>query len=194
LIRFTHFDSGNLQTVWTFSGFDVNGASTTEMVIPELPGSTTSIRFFEGFSHPMNGTFSADSTSTDSLATLANASLATAASKTAQHELYSAALRIENPNFHSPDTIDCATCHVGNAARLLIGDDVLGQTATDNPAQFLRDPKFVSARSMKQTTSVRDQSLNLHMLSYRNDALMIGQRVINETASVVAYVNGTLLH
>jgi hypothetical protein len=34
----------------------------------------------------------------------------------------------------------------------------------------------------------------VHMLSYRNDSLMIGQRVINETASVVAYVNGVLLH
>jgi hypothetical protein len=103
-------------------------------------------------------------------------------------------LRIENPNFHSPNTIDCASCHVGQAARLLIGDDVLGLSATDNPNLFARNPKYVSARSMKQTTNVRTQPLNVHMLSYRNDKLMIGQRVINETAATVAYVNSALLN
>jgi hypothetical protein len=30
------------------------------------------------------------------------------------------------------------------------------------------------------------------MISYQNSSLMIGQRVINETANVVAYVNGVM--
>ena len=67
---------------------------------------------------------------------------------------------------------------------------MLGLSATGNANLFARDPKFVSARSMKQTTNVRTQPLNVHMLSYRNDQLMIGQRVIDETAATVAYVNG----
>ena len=41
---------------------------------------------------------------------------------------------------------------------------------------------------------VPKQPLNVHMLSYRNDQLMIGQRVINEAAATVAYVNGVVLH
>jgi hypothetical protein len=194
LIRFTHFQSSNLQTVWGFSGFDVNGSTTTPMVIPNIPNKGTSVSFFQGFASPMNGGFTPESTAKDSVTLLANASNAKAASKSAQQASYDAALRIENPGFHSPNTIDCASCHVGQAARLLIGDDVLGLSATGNPNLFVRDPKFVSARSMKQTTNVRTQPLNVHMLSYRNDQLMIGQRVINETAATVAYVNGTILH
>jgi hypothetical protein len=195
LIRFTHFQSSNLQTVWNFSGFDVTGTSTTKpMVIPTLPNSSTTVGFFEGFSKPMKGGFTPESMHADSVTILANVDKAKAASATARKKAYNGALRIENPNFHSPNTIDCASCHVGQAARLLIGDDVLHMTAVGNPNLFQRDPKFVSATSMKQTTSVRDQPLNVHMLSYRNDELMIGQRVINETAGVVAYVNGVLLH
>jgi hypothetical protein len=198
LIRFTHFKSGNLQTTWTFSGFDVGGTkaapTTTAMVIPAMPANTTSVKFFEGFGHPMQGTFAPESIAKDAITSLVNAAKAQAANSAARKALYDAALRIENPQFHSPNTIDCASCHVGQAARLLIGDDVLGLSAAGNPNLFARDPSFVSASSMKQTTSVRDQSLNLHMLSYRNDQLMIGQRVINETAAVVAYINGKVLH
>ena len=194
LIRFTHFQSSNLQTVWNFSGFDVTGTTTKAMVIPTLPDSATGVGFFQGFASPMKGGFTPESTHADSVAILANVDKARAATATARQKAYDGALRIENPAFHSPNTIDCASCHVGQAARLLIGDDVLGLSATGNPNLFQRDPKFVSATSMKQTTSVRNQPLNVHMLSYRNDKLMIGQRVINETASVVAYVNGVLLH
>ena len=194
LIRFTHFQSSNLQTVWGFSGFDVNGSTATPMVIPNLPSHATTVSFFQGFASPMNGSFSAESSAKDSVSLLVNADKAKAATKAQQQATYDAALRIENPGFHSPNTIDCASCHVGQAARLLIGDDVLGLSATGNANLFARDPKYVSAKSMKQTTNVRTQPLNVHMLSYRNDQLMIGQRVINETAATVAYVNGVLLH
>lgn len=195
LIRFTHFLSSNLQTVWNFSGFDVTSPTVTKpMVIPTVPSSGTTVGFFQGFVSPMQGGFTPESTSADSVTLLANVQKARSATATARKKAYGAALRIENPNFHSPNTIDCASCHVGQAARLLIGDDVFGMSAVGNLNLFVRDPKFVSATSMKQTTSVRNQPLNVHMLSYRNDELMIGQRVINETAATVAYVNGTLLH
>ena len=194
LIRFTHFQSANLQTVWNFSGFDVDGSSTTPMVIPNIPDSGTGVGFFQGFASPMNGGFTPESTAKDTITLLVNAANAKAASASKQQAAYDAALRIENPSFHSPNTIDCASCHVGEDARLLIGDDVLGLSAVDNPNLFKRDSKYVSLRSMKQTTNPRTQPLNVHMLSYRNDKLMIGQRVINETAATVAYVNGTIFH
>lgn len=73
---------------------------------------------------------------------LGNLATAKAASKTAQQAAFDAALRIENPTKHSPDTIDCASCHV---------------------------------------------------FSYRDGHPMIAVRVINETASVVAYLNGSVL-
>ncbi|HEY4183369.1 MAG TPA: hypothetical protein VGM90_41380 [Kofleriaceae bacterium] len=197
LIRFTHFESANLQTVWNFSGFDISGTTTQTakpMVIPTMPSHGTGAGFFQGFAAPMAGGFTPESTSADSISLLVNATKAKAATKTKQKAAYAAALRIENPNFHSPNTIDCASCHLAQPARLLVGDDVLGLSATDNPNLFARDAKYVSARSMKQTTSLRDQPLNVHMLSYRGDQLMIGQRVINETAALVAYLNSTVFN
>ena len=197
LVRFTHFQSSNLQTVWGFAGFDVLGTTTqtTKMMeVPTLPSHGTSSSFFQGFVAPMAGGFTPETTHADSIALLVNASKAKTATKAKQKAAYDAALRIENPNVHSPNTIDCASCHLAQPARLLVGDDVLHLSAAGNPNLFQRDSKYVSARSMKQTTSLRGQPLNVHMLSYRGDQLMIGQRVINETAALVAYVNGKILN
>jgi hypothetical protein len=196
LVRFTRFQSSNLQTVWGFAGFDLDASlEATAMVIPTLPNKSTSGSFFAGFAAPIAGGFTPETTSKDDVALLVNVDNAKKATKTKQQAAFDAALRIENPGVHSPNTIDCASCHVGQAARVLIGEDTLGLATTGNTNMFKADPKWVSSRSMKQTTSVRTQSgINVHMLSYKNDKLMIGQRVINETANLVAYMNGVVFH
>jgi hypothetical protein len=194
LMRFTHVASSNLQTSWTFAGFDVAGGKTTPMAIAGLAPHTTSINFFAGFAAPMAGKLSAPTTTTDDLALLVDVTAAKAASKAKAKAAYAAALRIQNPDVHSPNTIDCASCHVAESAQKLMGEDVLGLSPTHDPGLFVADAQFVSARSASQTTSVRKQSgINVHMLSYKLDKLMIGARVVNETAGVLAYVNGTLL-
>jgi hypothetical protein len=192
LIRFTHFQSSNLQTVWGFGGFDVAGTKATAMVVPTLPSKSTSSSFFAGFAAPIAGGFTPETTSGDDVAVLVNVTTAKAAKKAAAQDAFEASLRIENPGFHSPNTIDCASCHVAQSARLLIGEDVLHLTADDPADAFVADKRYVSKTNAKATTSPRGQSFNVHMLSYRNSSLLIGQRVINETASVVAYVNGAL--
>jgi hypothetical protein len=199
LIRFTHFQSGNLQTTWSFAGFDVatsgSTAKSTAMVVPTLPNKATGVEFFEGFAAQLAGGFTPETTSADDIALLVNFTNAQAATAKARKAAYDAALRIENPDFHNPNTIDCASCHMAQNARTLIGEDQLKLSSSGDANVFVADPKFVSARSMKATTTVKGQTsgLNVHMLSYKNDALMIGQRVINETAANLAYVNGVVL-
>ena len=192
LIRFTHFQSGNLQTVWGFTGFDLAGSKATPMVVPTLPNKSVSSSFFAGFGAPIAGGFTPETTSGDDVAVLVNVTNAKAATKTAAQDAYEASLRIENPNFHSPNTIDCASCHVAEGARLLVGEDVLHLTIDDAADAFAADARYVSKTNMKATTTPRNQSFNVHMLSYKNQDLLIGQRVINETANVVAYVNSTV--
>ena len=193
LIRFTHFQSSNLQTTWGFSGFDVSPAGkATMMVIPTLPSSGTSVSFFAGFAAPIAGGFTPGTKSADNVALLVNITNAKAATKANAQKAFDATLRIENPNFHSPNTIDCASCHIAETARMLIGEDKLHLTSDNADDVFSADARYVSARNAKATTSPRGQSINLHMISYRNSSLLIGQRVINETANVVAYVNGTM--
>ena len=192
LIRFTHFQSANLQTVWNFSGFDIASGKATPMVVPTLPAKSTSSSFFAGFAAPIAGGFTPETTSGDDVAVLVNITNAKAAKKADAQDAFEASLRIEHPGFHSPNTIDCASCHVAQSARLLIGEDVLHLSADDPADAFVADKRFVSKTNAKATTSPRGQSFNVHMLSYKGANLLIGQRVINETANVVAYVNGTL--
>jgi len=194
LIRFTHIASGNLQTQWFFAGFDVVNGKTKPMDVAGLKAHTPSVSFFAGFSAPMAGGFSAPTTTKDDLSVLVNVDKAKAASKTAAKAAFDSALKIQNPEFHSPNTIDCASCHVAESAQKLIGEDILKLSAIGNADLFVADAMYVSAKSASQTTNIRKQSgINVHMLSYKNDKLMIGARVVNETAGVLAYFNGSLL-
>lgn len=189
LIRFTEFQQSNLDTVWTFAGFDIAKGKTTKMVIPSLPGSATSVEFFIGFGAGFAGGFTPATNAQDDMQLLGNTANATKASKADQQAAFDAALRIQNPDFHSPNTIDCASCHMAGPAQNVTGAK-LGLSATGNANAFTIDPKLVRAADMKQKTKVdMSDGLDLHMFSYKDDHAMIGQRVINESAAVVAYVN-----
>jgi hypothetical protein len=193
LIRFTAFISKNLQTSWDFFGFDVAGGTTKPMVIPTLPKQTTRVNFFAGFGAPIAGGFSPATTSKDDVSVLVNVDTATKASADARQAAYDAALRIENPGFHSPNTIDCASCHVAQEARVLMGEGKFKLSSDGNANVFTPDKK-IAAKDLKQTTSIADQpTFNVHMVSYKGSSLQINQRVINETAAIVSYVNGVVL-
>jgi len=59
-----------------------------------------------------------------------------------------------------------------------------------NANAFATDPG-IPATDVVPTTAVLDgDRLNLHAFSYRGTAAMINQRVINETAAILAYVRG----
>jgi hypothetical protein len=195
LIRFTHFSGHNLATSWDFVGFDVAHGATTPMVIPTLPASTKSVNFFAGFGAPIAGGFTPATTSKDDIGVLVNIEKATAATPAARQAAYDAAIRIQSPDHDSPNTIDCASCHVAQAAQVLIGEGKFNLSASADSKPFARNTKYVSAADFKQTTSPTKQAsgFNVHMLSYKSTALQIGQRVINETAAVVAYVNSEVL-
>jgi hypothetical protein len=194
LVRFTDFTPGGLATKWTFEGFDVENGKSTNMVIPTLPSKSTSVVFFAGFSQPdLAGNFTPATEAKDNMQLLASLEESKKSPADAKNA-FDAALRIQNPNMHSPDTIDCASCHVAGPAVVLTGQK-LGLSAAKNTNAFSPDAKFVSAAAMKQTTPIgNDTSRNFHAFSYRNGNPMVSMRVINETASVVAYVNGNLLN
>lgn len=189
--RFTEFASGGTGFFWNFSGFDVSGSKATPMVIPTLPDSATREAFSLAIGDGKTVAFTPESTATDNMQLLANSSSAKAATPAAQQSALDAAFKLENPAFESPNTASCASCHTTAIAKDNATD--LHLSVTTNPNAFVADSTLVSAADMKATTQFDpNKGTNLHMFSYRGDDLMIGQRVINETASVVAYVNGTL--
>jgi hypothetical protein len=200
LERFTVLQATNLDADWNFSGFDVTHAGgvakTTPMIVPTLPANTTSVIFFGGFSQSdLFGSFTPATKSADDMHLLANQTDATAATPAARQAAYDAALRIENPNLHSPNTIDCASCHMAGPARVRVGEQIFKLSATGDANAFVPDAKYVSAADAKTTTPFdpKDNGVELHAFSYKNVAPMINQRVMNETAAVIAYLNGTVL-
>jgi hypothetical protein len=195
ILRLTQFLAGNLDTVWNFSGVDVASGQVTAMQIASLPKGTTDETFFLGFGALLTGgTFSPTTTSADDMQILTNSTNATAASATVQKAAYDSALRVQNPGFDSPNTIDCASCHTAQAAQVVVGENLLGFSSAGNANAFVPDPTFVSAADDGQTTPITTSSpFNLHAFSYSGSNAMINQRVINETAALVAYVNGQVL-
>jgi hypothetical protein len=195
IVRLTTFLAGNLDTVWNFSGVDVSSGSTTPMDIASLPGSTTNETFFLGFGALLSGgTYMPTTTSSDNMQLLANSTNAMAASTTAQQAAYTAALKVQNPNFDSPNTIDCASCHTAQFAQVHVGEGMLGMSASGNSNVFQPNATFVSAADAAQTTPITSSTpFNVHAFSYSGQNAMINQRVINETANLVAYVNGQTL-
>jgi len=195
IVRLTTFLAGNLDTVWHFSGVDVASGHTTPMDIASLPSATTDESFVLGFGALLSqGTFTPPTTSSDNMQLLTNSTAAMAASTSAQQAAYTAALRVQNPGFDSPNTIDCASCHTAQFAQVFVGEGMLGMSASGIASAFQFNPTFVTAADAVQTTPVTSStSFNVHSFSYSGTNAMINQRVINETEALLAYVNGQIL-
>lgn len=189
--RFTRFQIGNANRTWIFSGFDVAGGKTTGMKIPKVPSDTTTVTFFQGFADDLEGQFNPTTTSSDDMQLLGNVTDAQDATKDAQQKAFDSALRIENPNKHSPNTIDCASCHLAAPSRALTGK-TLGLSADGNANAFSITSKFIAPQDLAITTPQKDalNGVNVHVFSYKDDQPMIAPRAVNETAAIVDYLNG----
>lgn len=111
--------------------------------------------------------------------------VATTADQIAGNHGFDAALRIENPHVHSPETVDCASCHMAQPQIELAGLDGGRDSA------FVASSGIPSADLASTTHLINpDRGLNIHAFSYRLTEPMINQRTINETAANVAYLAG----
>jgi hypothetical protein len=201
LVRMTEFDFASWAsgpttsgtTTWNFSQFRVDHGTVTNMDIPTL--STTGMSqdgnsmALEASTGPLEASSSPGTTSPDDLALLASFMKANQASASDRQGAFGAALRVLNPHDNSPDTIDCASCHLAQPAAELVGGQ-LGMTAAGNPDAFVPDPSIPMADLAETTSPVSpDQVLNIHAFSYRlQEPPMINRRVINETAANLAYL------
>ena len=194
LMRFTTIHNTNLDTEWTFEGFDIAKGIPTDMVIPTLPKKATNETFFQGFGAGFAGGFTPSTIATDDMQVLGNTAAAAKASAADAQSAFDAALRIQNPGFHSPNTIDCASCHMAEPAQIITGGS-LKLSATGDANAFVANPKYIRASDMKEKTpeNMTTDGLNLHMFSYKDSNPMVQARVINETAAVVTYLNSEVL-
>lgn len=172
---------------WQLHGFDVApDGSASQIAIPTLADTTE-----ENISGTPGSAGSAPiTTSADDIQVLTNSAVAMEETQAARQAAFDAALRIESPGHHSPDTIDCGGCHLAEPARVLVAPS-FGLSASGNPNEFVADPS-IPAADLAATTIANlagsDGVLHVHAFSYRETLPMINQRVINETAANLAYL------
>lgn len=90
--------------------------------------------------------------------------------------------RIENPSKHLPATIDCASCHIANAVKLI------AQKASGLPLEL---PKFKGRYDLKNNSYYYGDTHQLRMLGYLYEHVQIGDRTIFESAAVADKLNQT---
>lgn len=196
LVQFTQFAPSGLDTTWNFSGFDV--AKNAALKIPTLPASDdTHVAFFAGFTP---GQLEGDpafvpasrADALDNMQALGNRATATAAGADGRRRAFGALLRLENPDLHTPDTTDCASCHAVEPVRKLIGAKHFAADMAAARGAFTADARWVPAADT-QLAAQPDSGVNVHMFSYKGSTPSIHTRTLNESAAIVAHVNGRIL-
>lgn len=99
--------------------------------------------------------------------------VAAAASLEEQQAAFDRAARVEHPDLHTMNTLDCATCHAAAPAR----------AAALARAPLSASPDaFTSERHDLTPSAVFSNPQFIHAFAYRFDTLTINQRLVNEAA------------
>jgi hypothetical protein len=189
LTRVTFMAVENAGERWRFGGFDVIGGQLERMHIVTLGGEPTQ-QTFENFDLAglkyLEAAARPSTYADDVLAPFFDSDEAIASPPDEQLSAYDAALRIENPDLHSPDTIDCVSCHVATPARRW-AEKTLSLSPAGNPNTYDEAAYDVAVLPTSERTNV------LRAFGYFGSAPAISQRTINETIAVARTVNATLL-
>jgi hypothetical protein len=191
LTRVTQFSQNGEVFTWSFKGSDVSDAAkgtASPMVIPTLPNKAVSQVFGMGFTSGFEGVFEPPTISKDNLTKLANDTAAKKMSASARTAAFESLVRIENPGDDSPNTIDCASCHLATPAEKLVAKPHFSLVDTTAAGAFKANAKFVEANETAPTFDPKGAP-NFHMFSYVGRQAGISQRTVNETAAIVAYLN-----
>jgi hypothetical protein len=174
LFRVTRMSESN-GPFWDFSGFDIAAGKAAPMTIPTLPSETQRQTFVRGFSADLMGSAEPPSGSEDDFMVLMNPTEAQALNETEREQKWAALLRVESASAHSPNTVDCVSCHVATPATKLVVEPLLG-IESELPAEL-------------EATFENDDALtNIHAFSYLRTLVGINQRTVNESAAVVDYL------
>ena len=189
---------------WSFSAFDVadGGTSATPFAIPTLEedGGSVSLQTVgtnlpnpeldAGPGNVFTVEFTPTTTSADDLAPLDDGT-PFSLSAPARQAAFDGLVRVENPADDSAATIDCGSCHFAALTEDLLAMPDFSLVDTASSLAFVPDGKSVVAPDMATTfgTDLSTGEVNVHGFSYVLRFPNITRRVVNETASIVQYLN-----
>jgi hypothetical protein len=182
LTRVTFMGLEHVGLAWRFGGFDVDGKRLVPITIPSAGTTVQSFvnRDIEGKVFEAAEAFP----STESMAKLGLFFDRKRLEAAAPDELTSALqalYRVESPKAHSPDTVDCVSCHVAHAAE--------SYAASVRPLVGAEAERYVSPRGEALASDRPFATNELRAFGYFGDRASVSPRVSHETAEVVAHVN-----
>lgn len=174
--------------MWAFAGFDMRQGNLELIRIPRVDRmSQAFINLAVPSDHFTGGGILPQPTGVDTLSTITNESehLDTNSEETIRKEI-KAAYRIENPKNHTPENMDCVSCHVAqpaihwalNKQRHLKLDQLWNSEIYKNPKYDLAN----LSPDIWNTQIIRG-------FGYFGRNMAISQRVINESAEVADQLN-----
>lgn len=170
-------------TTWTFGVLDkVNGVYQPGTIATTRARQQSLTTTFGAPGH-LAATVDPATTHADDLTLLLDTAEAMRATPEARQRAFAAALRVQSPRVHTPDTIDCVSCHTATPA-LRSAEALFGLSSQGHADRFA--PSTPVANPEAATIN------NIHAFSYLGHQLAVSTRTANETAAVVEAMN-TLL-
>lgn len=182
--RMTFFRRTNSrQGQWIFGIFDAKSGAFAESPIATTTATTqTLVAGIAPSGQGLAGRVENPTSSPDDMTLLLDTAKATSAPREDFAKAVRAAERVENPRFHSPDTMDCVSCHTATAALRVSAQNSAGGDAYRTSGGKIPAYAAPAAPSLE----------NVHALSYLGSELGINQRTANESHSVTVAVNALL--
>lgn len=179
-----------MDRVWGFQGVDFVNGSWTQIQIPTLKSPNSPIAkvvnvaiFFEPESllnlrEYRGGITLLESNNKQWFRLLSDsAKYAETQSESDIREALTTAYKIENPKFHNPGTVDCASCHIAQTIRFW-GN-------SHRPDMMFSEGYKNSEFNLTNTSNNPWMTNKFRAFGYFDRDVSISQRVINETAEVV---------
>ncbi|MFT3712267.1 MAG: hypothetical protein QM817_31870 [Archangium sp.] len=190
LMRVTKLSASTAGFGWDFSGFDIAPNGTlTAMVIPSLAMNATSQSLFSGFSITSpEAFFSPSTTSADDFTRLSSSMSAGMLTMQERATAFDALIRVNHPARNSPNTIDCASCHFATPTSVLIAKAKYSLDEATTAGVFTVTGPAVLPTELVPTFQTTG-GFNVHAFSYFDAEPGINQRVVNESAAVVEFLN-----
>lgn len=180
LQRLTFMQLSGRANVWIFGGFDrTEGGSFVPTRIAGLTEETQRITH-NVFTDDLSITVSPSVIDGDDFSLLYDSSTSRGLTPDQRRPALEAALRVENPERHDPDSVDCARCHVAFVARRW-HERVLGDDTSQSSDRFVAPPFDLTVPEIiTPPTSLR----TFRAFGWLAREPAISQRTANDTAQV----------
>lgn len=173
---------------WEFRGFNLVDGQPVDIVIPRTGNATRQSYFVSLVTDRdyTNGKITPAPAGEDNLNRMLRDSRTLVINDAGTlRSLGESVVRIENPDIHSPESMDCVSCH---------SSQVAGSLLLDKLPRLAQDPQIVS-QAYRSSPLLRDLPTNptrprvFRALGYFEKFPVLSRRAVNETAAVVARLN-----